>query len=128
MLRGTAEPPTISRCSAPRSQRSGSASSDCRTAIHTVGTPADIVTRSLAIRSRTLTGSSFGPGSTSAAPANAAAYGVPHALAWNIGTTGRIVSRPEIPSVSGSAALSECSTSDRWEYTTPFGRPVVPDV
>ena len=39
-----------------------------------------------------------------------------------------MVSREDTPSVSGSAAMSECSTSERCEYTTPFGRPVVPDV
>jgi hypothetical protein len=68
MLSGTAEPPTISRPSALRSQRSGSASSAAWTPIHTVGTPAVIVTRSAASRSSTLSASSRGPGSTSAAP------------------------------------------------------------
>ena len=69
---GAAEPPTIRWSSALRSQRSGSASSACRTAIQTVGTPAVIVTRSSASRSSTLTASSFGPGSTSPVPISAA--------------------------------------------------------
>ena len=45
-----------------------------------------------------------GPGSTSLAPTMHAAYGRPQALTWNIGTTGRIASRAEQFSASGSAA------------------------
>ena len=52
--------------------------------------------------------------------------GKPHAFAWNIGTTGRHVSRSEIPSVPACVAASEWIASARCEYRTPFGWPVVP--
>ena len=48
--------------------------------------------------------SSAGPGKTSLAPTMHAMYGRPQALTWNIGTTGRIASRAEQFSASGSAA------------------------
>jgi len=51
---------------------------------------------------------------------------MPQALAWNIGTTGIVESAAEIPIASGDSTPSECSSVERWEYTTPFGRPVVP--
>jgi hypothetical protein len=53
-----------------------------------VGTPAAIVTFSLSIRSAMSCGVMRGPGNTSAEPDMLAVYGMPHALAWNIGTTG----------------------------------------
>ena len=56
----------------------------------------------------------------------AAAYGMPQALAWNIGTTGITASEARRPIASGTRTPSECSTVERCEYTTPFGRPVVP--
>ena len=98
-----------------RSHLSGSASIACRTAIHTVGTPAVNVTRSPASRSSKLTGSRRGPGSTSFAPVKAAVYGRFQPLTWNIGTAGKITSRELIPSASGRANTSECSTSARCE-------------
>ena len=55
-------------------------------------------------------------------------YGNPHALTWNIGTTGKITSRADRFSVSGSAEVSVCSIVERCAYSTPFGLPVVPDV
>ena len=115
MLRGAAEPPTSSWRKRLSSQRSGSASSASSTVIHTVGTPAVSVTRSAAIRSSTLTASSFGPGSTRPDPVSAAVKMSPHALAWNIGTTGSRVSSRESELTSGSAPTSECRTSDRCE-------------
>jgi hypothetical protein len=67
-----------------------------------------------------------GPGSTSRAPEVAAAYGRPHALTWNIGTTGMTESSALSPSPSAWLAPIECRTVERCEYRTPFGRPVVP--
>jgi hypothetical protein len=57
-----------------------------------------------------------------------AAYGRPHALTWNIGTTGRITSLAEQLSASGKAIAKVCRIVERWLYSTPFGLPVVPDV
>jgi hypothetical protein len=79
-----------------------------------VGTPAEQVTFSFAMRSSRLSGSSFGPGKTSFAPTAAHECGRPHALAWNIGTTGITVSRAEIPFASVVAATSACNTLERW--------------
>ena len=70
---------------------------------HTVGTPAAMVTRSPSSSSYTDLPSSAAPGITSLAPVMAALYGMPQELTWNIGTTGRMVSRTEMFSASGSA-------------------------
>src|SRR3569623_1798237 len=69
--------------------------------IHTVGTPAENVTCSCSNSSYTDLPSSAGPGSTSLAPVSGAEYGKPHALTWNIGTTGSTTSREEMPIASG---------------------------
>src|SRR3954454_1941843 len=93
-----------------------------------VGTAPENVTRSsLTIR---VSGSAWRnlPGITRDAPHMNAAYGMPHALAWNIGTIVRIRSRSERLSAAGVDAVSECRYDERWEYATPFGLPVVPDV
>ena len=47
-------------------------------------------------------------------PASSPAYGRPHALTWNIGTTGMSTSRSERPSPSAVSVISECSSVDRW--------------
>src|SRR5687768_3064455 len=80
-----------------------------RSAIHTVGTPSRLVTFSFSISSVRLVGSSPGPGSTSFDPVIAAAYGTPHALTWNIGTTGSVTSCEQMPSASCMHAAYECS-------------------
>src|SRR3954454_23082409 len=67
-------------------------------------------------------------GITSDAPHMNAAYGMPQALAWNIGTITRTRSRSERSSAAGVHTASECRYDDRCEYATPFGFPVVPDV
>src|SRR5437660_396342 len=56
------------RTGASNFQRPGFFSSASRTAIHTVGTPQAMLTRSLTIRPRTLSGSTLGPGRTRRAP------------------------------------------------------------
>ena len=40
---------------------------------------------------------------------------MPQALAWNIGTTGKTVSRVDMFIASGNAAVIECRTSARCE-------------
>ena len=95
---------------------------------HTVGTPAEHVTCSASNSSYSDLPSRCGPGNTILQPTIAPTYGRPHALTWNIGTTGRMTSRAETFSASGRAAASVCSTVERWLYSTPLGLPVVPDV
>src|SRR3981189_557794 len=68
------------------------------------------------------------PGMTTEAPHRNAAYGRPHAFAWNIGTMSCTRSRSERPIALGVVAANECRNEERWEYATPFGFPVVPDV
>ena len=51
---------------------------------------------------------------------------MPQALTWNIGTTGRMQSRADRASESGSAPAQACSSVERWLYSTPLGLPVVP--
>src|SRR6185437_10153813 len=68
------------------------------------------------------------PGMINDAPHMNAAYGIPHALAWNIGTMSRTRSRSDRLSAVGVVAASECRYIERCVYATPFGLPVVPDV
>ena len=62
------------------------------------------------------------------APVSIADCVMPHALAWNSGTTASSRSPSASDSPVGIASVKLCSTLDRWEYTTPLGLPVVPDV
>jgi hypothetical protein len=96
------------------------------TCIQIVGTPAATVTRSSTIKSAIAGPERSGPGITSDAPHATAAWASPHALAWNMGTTGRITSDSRAPSESTVIAPMVCKKVLRWEYTTPFGFPVVP--
>ena len=89
---GTAEPPPVISRSEEMS-RSGCCSRYCRSPIHTVGTPSVTVTRSVSMRSTSVSASAENcPAYTWFAPTIAAAQGWPHAFAWNIGTTGSTVS------------------------------------
>ena len=63
---------------------------------------------------------------TSVAPVATAAWARPQALAWNIGTTGRMTSLSRAPRLSAVIAPIVCRNVDRWVYTTPLGLPVVP--
>ncbi|MCY1362035.1 hypothetical protein D9M69_487330 [compost metagenome] len=65
---------------------------------------------------------------TSLAPTIGAEYGMPQALAWNMGTASSSVICEHTPKVSGAHSISECSTVERWLYSTPLGLPVVPEV
>src|SRR4051794_11152244 len=91
-----------------------------------VGTAPENVTRSSRIMRVSGSACRKRPGITRLAPHRNAAYGIPHALAWNIGTIGRIVSRSLRSRAFGVVAASECRNDDRCEYATPFGFPVVP--
>jgi hypothetical protein len=73
-----------------------------------VGTPAPIVTFSLSISLTMAAGIMNRSGITSSAPESMAAYGRPHALAWNCGTTGRIRSRSESAKALPRLAPIEC--------------------
>ena len=73
------------------------------------------MTFSDSISSAIAVGCMFGPGIASDAPAITAAWHRPHALAWNIGTTGMIVSRSETPAASATSEPIECRTVERCE-------------
>ena len=68
------------------------------------------------------------PGMTSLVPPAGPAKAMPQALAWNIGTTGRITSLGEAPSTVDCMPSSVWMKFERCEYRTPFGFPVVPEV
>ena len=85
------------------------------TPIQIVGTPAATVTRSSTISSAMALPDRSGPGITSVAPEATAAWASPHALAWNIGTTGRITSDSRAPSESAVIAPIVCRNVDRCE-------------
>ena len=93
-----------------------------------VGTAPENVTRSSLIMRVNGSACRKRPGITTDAPHMKAAYGMPHALAWNIGTIVRMRSRSERLSAAGVVAASECRYAERCEYATPLGLPVVPDV
>ena len=108
---GTAEPPHTMA----RSDETSRPLSSGRTPIQMVGTPAASVTFWLSISPATAGPVRSGPGNTMLEPAMAAAWHSPQALAWNMGTTGRITSASDTPSVSVSIAPIECRTVERWE-------------
>ena len=54
-------------------------------------------------------------GMTSDAPIRPAAYGIPHAFAWNIGTIGSMRSFALSPIASARQVPNECSTLDLCE-------------
>ena len=85
------------------------------------------MTRSVSMRSTSVSASAENcPAYTWFAPTIAAAQGWPHAFAWNIGTTGRTVSRSVSPMHAAWFTPMACSTIERCEYSTPLGSPVVP--
>ena len=51
-----------------------------------------------------------------------------HALMWNIGTTGRIVSCDDTHRMPGLHTEIAFSAIARCEYSAPLGFPVVPEV
>lgn len=52
----------------------------------------------------------------------------PQLFAWNMGTTMSMVLPPLKSRVSGMAMTKAWRKFERWEYSTPFGGPVVPEV
>src|SRR5258708_3290483 len=94
-----------------------------------VGTPARIVAPSCSARSTTDFASPMNrSGSRTLDPAIPHAYGRPQLLAWNIGTIGSTVSFSVMARLSAWRTPIVCRDCERWEETTPFGLPVVPDV
>ena len=79
-----------------------------------VGTPQVSVTRCRSSSRTSAWGVMFGPGKTRSEPASMDPYGIPHALAWNIGTTGSTTSRSDNATPSAMSRASECSTVERW--------------
>src|SRR3954469_2914322 len=65
-------------------------------------------------------------GITRSPPAMKAAYGMPHALAWNCGTITSATSWNDSANVFIVVAARECSHIERCEQETPLGLPVVP--
>src|SRR3954464_7399329 len=94
--------------------------------IQIVGTAPETVTFSPSMSLHSGSACSQRLGMIMSAPALAGADGTPPALAWNIGTIGRIRSARLTASVSARQLPSECSTAERCEYRTPLGLPVVP--
>ena len=90
-------------------------SSSGSTPIQMVGTPAATVTFSTSIISAMALGTMFGPGMTRPAPVATAAWARPQALAWNMGTTGRMTSRSDAPRLSAVMAPMVCRNVDRCE-------------
>ena len=119
---GTAEPPQ----GMARNDEVSRPLSSGRTPIQIVGTPAATVTFSSTMSCAMALPERSGPGITNDAPEATAACARPHALAWNIGTTGKITSLSRAPKLSTVIAPNVCRYVLRWLYTTPFGLPVVP--
>ena len=120
--RGTAEPPHMTR----RSDERSAARPLINRSVSTVGTaPVSVGRVSSMIR---LSGPACRNcwGNTRSAPTIHAAYGVPHALAWNIGTITSMRSLSARAMLADEVTISECRNVLRWLYITPFGLPVVP--
>ena len=100
----------------------------CSSICQTVGTAAEKVTPSVSSSSKIEAPSILAPGMTILAPVPGAENATPQALAWNIGTTGRITSRCDRPITSGCRVIRVWRTLERCEYITPLGSPVVPEV
>ena len=96
------------------------------TSYHNVGTAAARVARSAAMKAASGAAWANRFGSSRSAPTSQAAYGMPQALPWNMGTTGSTRSYWLSPRASPEDTPSVCRNVDRWLYTTPFGMPVVP--
>ena len=107
----TAEPPQMT----DRNDEVSRPTSSGSTPIQMVGTPAAMVTDSLSMRPASAPGDRSAPGMTRVAPVATPAWASPQALAWNIGTTGRITSRSQAPRVSAIIVPKVWSTIDRWE-------------
>ena len=73
-----------------------------------MGTPADMVTDSDTMRSRSRSGVMKRCGMTCFAPSMVAVYGRPQPIAWNIGTMPHVQSAPERPMTSVIASAMVC--------------------
>ena len=72
------------------------------------------MTFSSSMRAAIAFGERSGPGITSDAPHATAAWARPQALAWNIGTTGRMTSLSLAPRLSVVVTPIVCSHVERW--------------
>ena len=77
-------------------------------ALQIVGTPEVTVVRSVAMKAVRCSGCRNGPGICSVAPDRNAAYGMPHALAWNIGTMAIARSASVMPSTEAAITAIAC--------------------
>ena len=73
-----------------------------------VGTPEVTVVRSVAMNAVRCSGCRNGPGMCSVAPDRNAAYGRPHALAWNIGTMASARSASVMPCTDAAMTAVAC--------------------
>src|SRR4051794_274028 len=110
---GTAAPPQMTRSTLDRSGECCSAY--FRRSAQIVGTAALIVTFSASIALASGSACMNLLGITRLQPVRPAAYGMPQALAWNIGTIGSIRSDDDSAIVSAVHAPNECSTFDLCE-------------
>src|SRR5581483_4750927 len=112
--RGTADPPHMTARIDERS-RPGLARRNCRMSFQIVGTAAEIVTLSASIKPISGSACRNRSGMTRSAPDMNAAYGVPHAFAWNIGTIGIVRSSAPSPLLFAVHTDIECSQHERCE-------------
>ena len=91
-----------------------------------VGTADTTVARSASTASAQSDGVMCGPGKIKVEPDRNAPNGIPQALTWNIGTMQSIRSVSSHPVAARDSVPMACRNVERWEYTTPFGSPVVP--
>ena len=86
----------------------GALSRQCRTSFQIVGTAAATVGRCVSIRSISDFESRNRSVITISAPAINAPYGMPHALAWNIGTMGSTLSVNPTPTALAVLVIIAC--------------------
>ena len=86
----------------------GVSSSSASSPVQIVGTPPARVGRAVSIRSASGSGVRNRSGMTSEAPVISAAYGMPQAFTWNIGTIRSTRSACRIPNPSGMQTCIEC--------------------
>ncbi len=77
-------------------------------ALQIVGTPEVTVVRSVAMNRVRCSGCRNGPGICSVAPHRNAAYGMPHAAAWNIGTMASARSASVMPVTAAAMVAIAC--------------------
>ena len=92
-----------------------------------LGTAAEQVGRSAAMKSVSGSGCRYWAGSSRSAPYTQPMWIRPQALAWNCGTITSSRAPSTTPTPPAAAPIVWVQM-ERCEYTTPLGLPVVPDV